>query len=537
MSNQQVIVNTKLMLDLLWDYEYNHDKKVIALLDHGADPNTLYDEDDGTTVLMCAVDRASPPFLEALLRYGADVHARDQNGATALLRLFSTCEDIYNSLSLCETVMDMLVASGASVHDRDNNGATALVWAARAFDGAELKLLLDRGASVTERNNDGETALHIAAGRTNFNRSGASAIAFLCQHDADTEAATNDGKTPLVKALESYHHPALTELLRCGASSRLPDTFRHYEIPLAAFLGDIERIERALREDSTRADFATSVSTGLLWAAITGQNAAIRLLIDHGADIHATVDDDSLYFSGDALSIAVDQAHTQTVALLLNHITSTEERIDTRHQDAASDNKPLRAAAEHYYYATVSQKDAYAEICWLLYRYTKRHVRRVLASSVTLSYLSTAIRAIYATGVPMSVADVASFCGATALRDLLKQGRSPMEWDVASRSLPLNQAVRYGVEAVGVLYALLEAGADINSDDDRNALRNDGYTPLIEAVLFASEGMVSALLESGADANRVTPEGKTAADLAAEKGFEREWLLLKDHGARQTSDY
>jgi len=83
---------------------------------------------------------------------------------------------------------------------------------------------------------------------------------------------------------------------------------------------------------------------------------------------------------------------------------------------------------------------------------------------------------------------------------------------------PLHSAVAGGHGAVVDL--LLGAGADVE------ARQQGGFTPLMGAAAGGSEELVKRLLDAGADPAVESDEGKTARDVALERGHEAVAVLL-----------
>jgi ankyrin repeat protein len=112
---------------------------------------------------------------------GADrnLDPRDRRGATPLLGRIANgnVEEAAN-----------LIAAGADVHARDNDGLTALHLAIRRPE--MVRLLLERGVNVNARNNRGETSLHLAAVAGEV-----AVIGLLLSRGADPGLATNAGIT------------------------------------------------------------------------------------------------------------------------------------------------------------------------------------------------------------------------------------------------------------------------------------------------------------------------------------------------------
>ena len=93
----------------------------------------------------------------------------------------------------------------------------------------------------------------------------------------------------------------------------------------------------------------------------------------------------------------------------------------------------------------------------------------------------------------------------------------------------LLSAASGGHEAV--VSALLAAGAD------KNAVRQDGATPLCAAAWFGHKAVVSALLAAGAEKNAQAQDGATPLILAARNGHAAVVSVLSAAGAKKTMDY
>ncbi len=112
-----------------------------------------------------------------------------------------------------------------------------------------------------------------------------------------------------------------------------------------------------------------------------------------------------------------------------------------------------------------------------------------------------------------SALHLASFFGRTEpVRWLIGQGASvnrPAE--NTSGVTPLHSAV--AGRSSGVVELLVGSGADVN------ARQHGGYTPLMGAAVAGRKDLVDYLVAHGADPGIRSDEGKTAHDLAVEKGF------------------
>lgn len=151
---------------------------LVAALAGGPDQGVLDD------ALLAAATAASEEIVLRLLAAGASVHARDESGATPLLRatcnfpalalLLAAGADLEATASFGWSALlvaaingelasvDALLARGASVDRRDANGYDALMIASEHGRLALVELLLARGARVAAISRNGEDALAIA---------------------------------------------------------------------------------------------------------------------------------------------------------------------------------------------------------------------------------------------------------------------------------------------------------------------------------------------------------------------------------------
>ena len=95
--------------------------------------------------------------VSGLLKGGADLDSRDNNGCTALLvAVYKT----YFQLA------SLLISAGADLHVADDLGRNVLHYACRRDRSSEadfVRSLLDEGVGVECADNNGDTPLHIAA--------------------------------------------------------------------------------------------------------------------------------------------------------------------------------------------------------------------------------------------------------------------------------------------------------------------------------------------------------------------------------------
>lgn len=248
------------------------------------------------------------------------------------------------------TAVAMLLRSGSDPNIPDSDSAVPLHWASHVNDIAIAKLLIDAGADVDASNQYGVTPLHLACinaspqmvsllltsgadprlalptGETPLMtaaRTGSlEAVRLLIQHGSDVNAREElRGQTSLMWAIAEGHIEIVRLLLDSGAGVNARSApGRPRENGLAQFrraregasnLGERQRANSmfSVRIDGTRTDGGF---TPLLFAAREGDLDLIRLLVERGADIHATSS-----LGVDALVVACVRGHVEVAKFLL----------------------------------------------------------------------------------------------------------------------------------------------------------------------------------------------------------------------------
>jgi ankyrin repeat protein len=129
---------------------------VQAAIDKGADLKGR-EEDRGRTPLMAAAAwNPNPEVITTLLKAGADIKARDENGATVLMAA------TYNTNP--EAITMTLLKAGADINAQNKVGMTPLImFAARYNTKPEvITTLLNAGADAKVKDSDGKTAFDYA---------------------------------------------------------------------------------------------------------------------------------------------------------------------------------------------------------------------------------------------------------------------------------------------------------------------------------------------------------------------------------------
>jgi len=130
--------------------------EVAALLEDGADPNSVLNSHSGETALMKACWYGQGSVVDVLLKFGANIDHQDMGGDyPTLFAAFHGHNDIVKAL--CK--------AGAKVDLQNQSGHTALMIAVNSRLLDTVIVLLQCGASLSVRNNEGKNPVDIACAK------------------------------------------------------------------------------------------------------------------------------------------------------------------------------------------------------------------------------------------------------------------------------------------------------------------------------------------------------------------------------------
>lgn len=204
------------------------------LIEHGYKFDA--ERDNGTYMLTCG---RHINIVRFLLAQGMEVNTIDYQGCTALT---------YAANRAKLDIMAELIRSGADVNHRDNNGETVLMWCADTAGNTEaLRLLIEHGADVN--------ALNVAVEPSAIT----DALSWTMWH-GDTEmikvllesGAKVDQSDALVRASSKGFSSAVRLLLEYGANPLAADCYGNFPLNIARDTGNYDIMSILLAATANR---------------------------------------------------------------------------------------------------------------------------------------------------------------------------------------------------------------------------------------------------------------------------------------------
>lgn len=376
-----------------------------------------------------------------------------------------------------------LIISSAGVRAGDRDDLTPLLEAARSFDHDTALSLVGQGTDVNAAENDGTTALHWAT------HAGDDAlVAALLAAGADPNAANRYGLTPLQAAADGGFADSVTALLEAGADANAVLPEGETILMTAARSGNTAVLEALLAHGvDTEVQDSFYGETALIWAAAEDHADAVVMLAAHGADV-------------DAPSATMDYASRRAGQSVLGLGAWTPLTYAARENSIEAGRALIEASAD----LDVQDPDG----------------ATALVIAIINAHYEFAKLLIEA-GADTNIGDY-------------EAGMGPLYAAVDMHRL----AVGHGrgtpppvglLTAVDAARALLEHGADPNAVLKKSiqtrthtigdTVLGEGATPLLRAAKSGDIEMVRLLVEHGADAFAMMPNGTTALHFAAGLGW------------------
>lgn len=301
--------------------------------------------------------------------------------------------------------------------------------------------------------------------------------------------------TALYAAAHGGHSKVVNELLKSKADPNLGRTDGFTPLHAAAQAGSADSVQALLAAGAQVNVKSKDSWTPLHLAVMRGNGACVKLLLDAGAKKDIVIVDNETQVPSSLLFYAAGRGKADVVEALLAAGFNANERLDTWSADT-----PLLVAAASGHLEAV--------------QVLVQHKADVNASGYE-GVGTPLIQAIYgghAEVVRFLIANKADLSATAGMDDT---------------RCPLCVAAEAGHDQI--LQILMDAGLDIN-----HPIRSDWedwetcyWTPLMHAAYNGNKTTVAFLLSKSADPKVKDYSGSTAADLAAEQGYDDIWNMLK----------
>jgi len=262
-----------------------------ALLTAGADAKGLTTA-DGETVLMTAARSGNAEAVQVLLGHGADINAKESyRGQTALMwaaaerhaavvKLLLDRGADWRVRSLARDTSMPKLSAASSVTPMARGGLTALHFAAREGDVETGRVMLDAGVDVNILDADNTSPLVVSTLNKRY-----SFAKFLLERGADPNLADVRGRAALYAALD-LRNEDYSALPSRKEDDALP-SFDLIQALLERGANPNAQLTKNLPGRSGMDSGDTTLDSGatpLMRAARAGDHAAMRMLLQHGAD-------------------------------------------------------------------------------------------------------------------------------------------------------------------------------------------------------------------------------------------------------------
>ena len=273
-----------------------------VLLDAGAVCDAL--DDHSRTPLMLTKHQG---VVRMLVRHGANVHARDNDGWTALH---------HAAFHSRQQALQDLVAAGADLNAANEAGQTALMLAVKRQSPLAWKLVV-LGADVNATDNEGMTPLHYLS-RYGFGMESFQSVEALVGAKASLEATDKQGRTPLLAAVARGNQRICSHLLHFGARVDVQDRNGRTPLSIAYHKRDAGLCCMLIENgaDFKSAGFCTSVLFTM--ALNTGSQEVACQLLQANVDIGLIEKQSQFPGGSSALIAATTMGQTQIACALIN---------------------------------------------------------------------------------------------------------------------------------------------------------------------------------------------------------------------------
>ena len=242
-----------------------------ALATDGIDLDAV--DAEGCTAFHWVCEMGHANCIPLLVEAGCKTDGRTNAGATALM-----CATRPGSVP---TVKVLLRTPNVKVEARDVDGFTAYLWAAEKGHAECITALAEGGCDTTAESTQRKNALMFAASSGNI----AAVEAVLKTGPAKVDARDQNGFTAFLWACEQGSLTCIEKIRGLGFDTSVRTVNAKTALMCAAASGSAEAVRSVLENDEPEIEVVdTSGCSAFIWACDQGNEEAVRLLGEAGAD-------------------------------------------------------------------------------------------------------------------------------------------------------------------------------------------------------------------------------------------------------------
>ncbi|XP_055906458.1 putative ankyrin repeat protein RF_0381 [Eupeodes corollae] len=439
-------------------------------------------------------------IVEMLLDKGANIHAKNQYGATPL-----QASIFRNKLDVVEL---LLKRGGAPLNEKKSNGITCLHRAVQKGSLRAVEMLLKYKVNVNAvtrtYRRDGQTPLHFAAEKGNDR-----IVQLLLKNGADVEAKAK-GLTPVYFAALNRKAKVVKQLLEHGANVDAQDTMGKTILLLAVELGSLKMVEHILNHGP---DLNNKWNCIALTRAIFGAREQYKCIVEKLLEYGFTYEPDYKL-----LQEATEKGYTKIVENCLNNLSNAESFL----------TNPTKTTTLLH---SAVQKKQYA-ITEMLIKFGA-NVNCVDEKDKTPMYYATGNGDIKMVKLLLAKEAAVTNCPGLLI-NAVKQENIEMIHLLLKHKVDVKEADSYGRTALH--YSALN---EVNEClDTILCMELMGKIMKVGKMQSPNEKVRIAkiLIDAGADVNAKSKDGRTALHYASYNAYHNVVKLLFEHNAKMVAD-
>lgn len=264
---------------LFWAAFQNNLPLINYLLQKGADVN-VKDSHMYTPLLFAAVrGNINPELYDVLIKKGANIKEKNENGANALLLAIPHMKDLKEA--------QYFTKKGLSLKSVDNKGDNALFYAARSGNKKIISQLIEKGLNPKTLNNKGQNLMFAAAEGSRMKSNDLEFFEYIESLGVSPNQKDKEGLTPLF-ILSGRHKQlaVINHFIGKGNSVNQSDKDGNTPLMNASSRNTLEVVSLLADKSSNVNGVDNQGHSALTWAVSRNTPDVVSYLIKKGADVN-----------------------------------------------------------------------------------------------------------------------------------------------------------------------------------------------------------------------------------------------------------